>query len=376
MRIGLIAPPWVPVPPPAYGGTEVVIDNLARGLRRRGHEVRLFTVGTSTCSVPRRHLYRVPAEPMGESCHEAAHVLAAYDEMRDVDVVHDHTLLGPLVASATGRARRPPGQPLVVTAHGPFDAETRRIFGVATRRAALVAISHAQARNAAPLPVAAVIHHGIDLDTYAPGPGGGGYLLFIGRMSPDKGVHRALRVAHRAGMPLVIVSKMREQSERSYFEERVAPVLGPADDLVGECSLTERLELLRFAEGLLNPVGWPEPFGLVMAEALAAGVPVLACPHGAAPEIVDSGRTGFLCEDEQAMVEAVARLGEIDRVACRVAAEQRFGMDRMACDHVALYQSLLAGSPIDAHPQRMAHHRRGTAPLAGGARHRTRSRQR
>ncbi|TAM86340.1 MAG: glycosyltransferase family 4 protein, partial [Jatrophihabitans sp.] len=225
MRIGLIAPPWVPVPPPAYGGTEVVVDNLARGLRRLGHDVRLFTVGTSTCPVPRAHLYPDPIEPMGEGNREAAHVLAAYEELRGVDVIHDHTMLGPLIGAAAARR----GPPVVVTAHGPFTPDARRIFAAAATRAAIVAISHDQARRAGPVPITAVIHHGIDLDLYRAGPGGGGYLLFIGRMSPDKGVHRAVRVARRCGVPLRIVTKMREPAERAYFDEVVAPMLDPAD---------------------------------------------------------------------------------------------------------------------------------------------------
>lgn len=338
MRIGLIAPPWVPVPPPAYGGTEVVVDNLARGLRRLGHEVRLFTVGASTCPVSRGHLYPDAVQPMGEGCREVAHTLAAYEDLHDVDIIHDHTLLGPLLAARAGLS----GPPVVVTAHGPFNLEARRIFTAVADRVSIVAISHAQARSAAPIPISAVIHHGIDLDVYQPGPGGGGFLLFIGRMAPEKGVHRAVHIARRAGVPIKIVTKMRERSERAYFEQAVAPLLGPDDEPPAERSLPERLQLLRFADGLLDPIRWPEPFGLVMAEALAAGVPVLAHPHGAAPEIVEPGRTGFLPVDEDGMVAAVSRLAEIDRLACRAVAEQRFSLQRMAADHIRLYERVLA----------------------------------
>src|SRR5579875_2541309 len=139
MRIGLIAPPWVAVPPPAYGGTEVVVDNLARGLSRRGHEVRLFTVGDSTCPVERRYLYPHAVEPLGIGTHEVAHVLAAYEELRDVDIVHDHTLLGPLVGARYSAG----APPVVVTNHGPFNAEARRILGRVAERVRIVAISYA-----------------------------------------------------------------------------------------------------------------------------------------------------------------------------------------------------------------------------------------
>jgi len=345
MRIGLIAPPWVPVPPPAYGGTEVVIDNLARGLRQLGHDVVLFTVGASDCPVERRHLYPSPVEPLGDGSREVAHTLAAYEELADVDIIHDHTLLGPLVGTRAALARAP----VVVTNHGPFTMEARRIFGQLAENAHLVAISHSQARTAGTIPIAAVIHHGIDLDAYRLGPGGGGYLLFVGRMSPDKGVHRAVRVAQLAGRRLVIVTKMREKAERAYYEDVVRPLLGAGDEPPRERPLAERLELLRHAEALLDPIRWPEPFGLVMAEALAAGVPVLAFPSGAAPEIVDSGQTGFLCSDEADMARAVGRLDEISRAACRAAAEQRFSLERMAADHVRLYQRVLTGAPLRRH---------------------------
>ena len=301
MRVGLIAPPWVPVPPPLYGGTEVVVDNLARALARGGHDVRLFTVGVSSCPVPRQWYYSNPPEPMGSSVAEAAHVLAAYEALGDVDIIHDHTLLGPLVARAL---RGLP--PIVATNHGAFTADTRRIYREISKCAAVVAISHSQRAHAPEVPVAAVIHHGVDLVKYTYGEGDGGFLMFVGRMSPDKGVDRAIRVARAAGRKLVIVSKMLESGERAYFEESVRPLLAPDVSFSTEMPADERIAMLRSATALVNPISWPEPFGLVMAEALACGTPVLAFPSGAAPEIVDHGRTGYLCADEAAMIAAVA----------------------------------------------------------------------
>jgi hypothetical protein len=157
--------------------------------------------------------------------------------------------------------------------------------------------------------VAAVIHHGIDLDAYSPEPGTGGYLLFIGRMSPEKGVHHAVRVARCAGWPLVITAKIREPAERAYFDQQVRPLLGPDDDVLAEQPLAARAALMSNAAALVNPITWPEPFGLVMAQALATATPVLAFPNGAAPEIIDHDRTGFLCRDEDEMTAAVAHIG-------------------------------------------------------------------
>jgi glycosyltransferase involved in cell wall biosynthesis len=338
MRIGLIAPPWIPVPPPGYGGTESVVDNLAVALAARRHDIRLFTVGASTCPVTRRHLFPSPVEPMGDVVHEAAHVLAAYDALADVEIIHDHTVIGPLIG-----ARRSGGPPVVTTNHGPFTAEARRIFAAVAETAAVVAISRAQARSAGSVPVAAVIHHGIDLGRYRPGPGDGGYVLFLGRMCADKGVHRALRIARLAGCRLVIVTKMREPDEWSYFEREVRPLLSDRDEMLIEVPTEDRLRLLGGAEALVNPIGWPEPFGLVMIEALASGTPVLSFPNGAAPEIVEHGRTGFLCADEEAMAAALDSVHTIDRGACRAAAERRFSRERMATDYEQLYRSVIAG---------------------------------
>ncbi|WP_031469564.1 glycosyltransferase family 4 protein [Sciscionella sediminilitoris] len=341
MRIGLIAPPWLPVPPPAYGGTEAVIDNLARGLRARGHDITLFSLGESTCPVDTASLYELACEPIGASIPEAAHVLAGYEELRNagVDLIHDHTMLGPLLGAPHARV------PVVATNHGPFTAAARRLYTRSAEHAAIVAISHSQARSAGTVPISAVIHHGIDLEQYRPGSGTGGYALFVGRMCADKGVHHAVRVAKRAGRELVIATKIREPAERAYFEEAVRPLLGPDDAPPVEQPLPRRLELFREAEVLLNPIRWPEPFGLVMAEALGSGTPVLAFPNGAAPEIVADGETGFLCADEEEMGIAVDKLASIERPLCRSSAERHFSLHRMAADHERLYTELLEHSP-------------------------------
>ncbi len=349
MRIGLIAPPWVPVPPPAYGGTELVIDNLARGLKELGHDVVLFTVGESTCPVPKEYLFREPAVPIGLAVAESTHVLAAYDAMSDVDLIHDHTLLGPLIAGSRGltSGRRPP---VVTTNHGPFTDETRRIWRQTSRHASIVCISHSQARGSGDVPVSAVIHHGIDLDVHQAGPGEGDYVMFIGRMSADKGVHHAVQIARKSGRRLIMATKMREASELEYFNQAVRPLLTVDDEAPSELPLRRRLALLQDAAALLNPITWREPFGLVMAEALASATPVLAFPNGAAPEIVDPGRTGFLCRDEDEMVEAVDRIKEIDRDQCRGAAERRFSLQRMARDHERFYRRVLDREVMDRLP--------------------------
>lgn len=335
MLIGMIAPPWLPVPPPAYGGTESVVDVLARTLAALGHQVRLFTVGDSTCAVERLWLYPHAVEVIGSPVAEAAHVLAAYEALRDCDVIHDHTIVGPLLAHGPAA-----GTPVVVTHHGPFDERNRRVFVDIARRAAIVAISHSQARLAGDVEITTVIHHGIDLDLYRQGAGDAGHLVFVGRMSPTKGVEQAVRIATEAGRRLILLTKIREAAEREYFEGAVRPLLTPDVEVLVEPPWRAKLAAMRGAVGMVNPIRWNEPFGLVMAESLACGTPVLTHPRGAAPEIVDHGSTGFLYEEVPDLVSAVRRLPSLDRAACRSAAEHRFSAERMARDYVRLYESL------------------------------------
>ncbi len=336
MRIGLVAPPWIPVPPPHYGGTEAVLDGLARGLAERGHEVRLFTVGESTCPVRREHFFDVGVPDIGSVVPEAVHVLAAYEALVDVDVIHDHTTLGALLAGQSPGPR----PPVVVTHHSAFTDATRRIFSAIARTATVVATSRAQADGGGQVPIRAVIPYGVDLDLLRPGPGDGGYVLFVGRMTDDKGVDAAVRIARQARMPLRILSTIRNGAERAYYEGVVRPLLAEHEKPLDDLDTEARVELFRHATALLNPIRWEEPFGLVMAEALACGTPVVAFPHGAAPEIVTPGVTGFLPGDEESAVRALREVPVLDRAVCRSAAEERFSLQRMALDHERLYQVL------------------------------------
>ncbi len=369
LRVGLIAPPWVPVPPPQYGGTEVMLDELAQGLSAAGCEVMLFTTGDATCPVPRRWLYPRALGTLAAFTDERAHVEEAYRELAGADVIHDHTLTGPMSPELA-----PPGVPVVTTAHGPFTPELRAIYKAAAARMAVVAISDAQRRGAPDLPISAVIHHGLDVNAFPIGRGDGDYVLFLGRMHPDKGAHRAIAVARAAGRRILLAAKLWEPRERHYFVECVEPMLGPQAVYLGEVGGQRKLDLLAGAEALLNPIRWPEPFGLVMIEALACGTPVLAFREGAAPEIIEDTRTGFLCEHEDDMVAKLEDVGRIDRAACRASVESRFSTGRMVDDHVALYRTLIgdaAGRPPGAweadRTRRQLEHRPARDDEAGAA---------
>jgi glycosyltransferase involved in cell wall biosynthesis len=333
MRIAIIAPPWLPVPPPAYGGTEAVLDSLARGLSDAGHDVLLYATGDSTCPVPKKWTFaQAPGIAVGGVPIELRQVIDAYDAARgDFDVVHDHTITGPFVAQGY------PDLPVVTTNHGPFDEGLTAIYRAMADRVPIIAISHHQASTAADIPIAAVIHHGIDIARFPFGSGDGGYAAFLGRMNPDKGVDTAIRVARKTGIPLRIAAKMREQAERDYFRNRVKPLLGDDIEYIGEVGGGDKLEFLARARCLLNPINWPEPFGMVMIEALACGTPVVTRPCGAAPEIVEDGVTGFVRTEEDGLATAVVRAAELDRSACRQSVEDRFSTRRLAQDHIDLY---------------------------------------
>jgi glycosyltransferase involved in cell wall biosynthesis len=275
---------------------------------------------------------------MENSAIESIHVEAAYKKLADVDVIHDHTIIGPIFGSRAAA----PGVPVVTTMHGPFHQTGRMLYSRLPERVSLIAISHHQRSTAAEVPVEAVIPHGIDTEKYYEGPGGGGYLVFVGRMSADKGVARAIETAHRAGKPLIVMCKIREEGEIAYYNDVIKPMMVGKDvELLVEPEEGHRIDLVGKADGMIFPIQWPEPFGLVMAEALACGTPVIASPHGAATEIVEPGITGFLHEDVDDLVTAVGRLNEIDRNDCRRAAEKRFSMERMVADHVRLYRRLI-----------------------------------
>jgi len=336
MRIGLIAPPWIPVPPPASGGIEAVVDTLALALARAGHEVLLAASGDSTCAVE-----RVPGFPpsdfstVGATLQELRHLLQAYPAMAGVDVIHDHTTAGPFLP------HRGLATPLVATAHGPFIPAMLDVSRAMPPDVSIVAISHSQAATADGVRIARVIHHGIDAARVPVGLGRGGYACFLGRMHPNKGVREAIQIARRAGVPLRIAAKMREPVEMDYFTTIIRPLLGADTEFLGELNVSDKYEMLGGAIALLNPIQWDEPFGMVMIESLAAGTPVVATPRGSAPEIIDDGWTGLLRTGEHELAEAIQRAPTLDRNLCRMAVEERFSAERMAAKHVELYSTLL-----------------------------------
>ena len=331
VHVGLVAPPWIPVPPPAYGGTEAVIAALEDGLSRRGIRTTLFAHAESSA---RGTL--LSAEPpvdgihMGDAMTELSWAAAANEALADCDVIHHHTFAG-VVCS-------PRSHGLVMTNHGPFEPRSEALLEHVAAKARVIAISRSHGRSAN-VPVT-VIHHGVDLQQFPVGRGRGDYLLFLGRLDPSKGAHTAIEVAERAGCPLIIAAKMRDPHERQYFHEYIEPRLSDRVRFVKEPARPRIMKLLGDAVALVNPIQWNEPFGMVMIEAQACGTPVLAFACGAAPELIKQGRTGFISSSVDAMVADVGRVDTISRRDVRAHVETRFSADRMVDRHLALYEAV------------------------------------
>lgn len=350
MRIGLIAGPWIPVPPVTYGGIERVVDTLARGFMEAGHDVLVAAASDSRCPAPRVAGMRMsePAE-IGSTLSELSHIIRAYEGMQGVDIIHDHTLAGPFCPF------RPPGVPVVTTIHGLLTPAAAEIYRAVGTNTSIIAISRDQTSHAPDVPVTKVIHHGMELSTVPLGSGRGGYVCFVGRMCPDKGVMEAIQVARTARIPLKIAAKMREPEEVRYFQDVIRPLLGPNEEFLGELADAEKYRLMGEAMAFLNPIQWSEPFGLVMIESLATGTPVVGTPIGSAPEIVEHGRTGYLAATGS-LADLIPAAANLSRAACRASVEERFSAERMVADHLRLFAQLLQQRSAPAVPDGISLH--------------------
>ena len=295
MRIGLVCPVWFPVPPEAYGGTERVVALLADGLVDAGHDVTLFASGDSQTRARLESVFHTaPSEWIGHTYWEMQHAMHAFLKADEFDVVHDHT--GMLGLAFGGLI----GTPFCHTVHGPLDGQPGRMYEQVLElapSAKLISISMNQRKPKPHLPWIGNCPNALDLSMYPfRRKPGGDYLVFLGRMSPDKGAHRALAVALETGIPLKIAAKCREPLEIRYFDEFIRPHLGGSIEYVGEVGHADKVELLMGARALISPIDWEEPFGLMMIEAMACGTPVISTRRGAVPEIVDHGRTGVIVD--------------------------------------------------------------------------------
>jgi glycosyltransferase involved in cell wall biosynthesis len=337
VRIAVVAPPWFEVPPQGYGGIERLCFDLVEGLVDRGHEVTLVATGPRHCRASFLQAMPEPPYGLGEAegpAQEVRYAAIVSSLLRDlpVDVVHDHSLACPL-------SWRDRPAPTLVTIHGPTDGAVGDYFR--QLRLPAVAISEAQRSLAPDLPWIATIHNSIDVNSYPFRNEKDDYVLFVGRLSPEKGAHVAVDAAREAAVPLVLAGKCKETDERRYFEAEVAPRLHDGATWVGEVSGRRRMDMFARARALLFPAMWDEPFGLVMVEAMACGTPVVALDRGAVAEVLEHGLTGFVCRDVAEMASMIRRTDRIDPADCRQRATDVFDVDVMVRAYERAYADVV-----------------------------------
>ncbi len=341
MRIAILAPPYIPVPPAGYGGTELFIAHLAEALCERGHDVVVYANGESSVRCEVRWTYGESDWPLlpdaNPTLKSLDHCAWALDDMRgaEFDVVHVNDAIAvPLSRFLT--------VPVIHTLHHPRDRELSALYA-RYPDVWYVAISDAQ-RRIERMPRLRTIHHGVRLDDYRFSDRKQGYLAFLGRFAPVKGPHLAIEAARRAGLPLKLAGEI-QPAFQDYWETMVRPHLdGSQIEYVGEADPATKNDLLSAASALLFPIQWNEPFGLVMIEAMACGTPVLALPGGSVDEIVRNGVTGWICSDVEEMARRAARPA-ISPWACREEVERRFSVDAMAANYEALYEAAIGAAP-------------------------------
>ena len=353
MRIAQIAPLAEAVPPKLYGGTERGVFLLTEQLVMLGHAVTLFASGDSETNARLEacwpHALRLDPGHADPLLAYAALLDRLAGMVEEFDVIHSHIdwIHIPLLRRLS--------VPFVTTLHGRLDLPNiETCFGQCFADTSFVSISDAQRK---PLPEAdwvSTVYHGLPEDLLVPNFAPKGYLAFLGRISPEKGPETAIRLARAAGLPVKIAAKV-DKVDRAYFEAKVLPLIdGQEVEFIGEIDERQKSEFLGNAAALLFPICWPEPFGLVMIEAMACGTPVIASPCGSVPEVVEDGLTGFVVEPE-AGVSAIHRIGSLDRQSVRARFEQRFTARRMAEDYVRIYEKVIEEveePSIDAQPSR------------------------
>jgi glycosyltransferase involved in cell wall biosynthesis len=349
MRIAQVAPIVERVPPKRYGGTERVVSALTEELVKRGHEVTLFASGDSITAakleavVPRGLREARLKDPYGFNYFTLLTIGTAYGMQDQFDIIHDHMF--PLSLPTANMARTP----VIGTMHGPFTVENRRLFQT-LRNPGIVSISNAQAFPAPNINHLGTVYNGLALSDSPFGEVADDYLLFVGRISMEKGVHLAIEVAQELDKRLIIAAKV-ENVDRPYFKEYVEPWLSERIEWIGEVDEEKRNELMSKALCFLHPVTWREPFGLTLIEAMACGCPVVAMNRGSIPEVIQNGVTGYVVEDVEGMIAAVEGIGNIDRKACRDHALANFSVEKMADGYEAIYEKLhMLGKDEEAQP--------------------------
>ena len=345
MRIAEIAPPWVRVPPQGYGGIEWIISLLCDRLVDRGHDVTLYASGDSKTKARLSAPFDYAVSLGGKDFYDAVHPMAiqtmpAFLEAERYDIIHDHT--GAMAACLGALS----DTPVLHTLHGPFNPDVRRLCRMIADEIYFNSISDSQRSGCPELNYVGTIYNAVEVETYPFRAEKEAYALFLGRFSEDKGAHNAIRIAHQAGVPLLMAGKVDPGADAHYFKERIEPHIdGEHIVYEGEVGGQRKRELLAGARFLLFPIQWEEPFGLVMTEALACGTPVVADAMGAAPEIVKDGEVGVLVGkgewDEMVAAIKSRRLDDIDPNHCREYVHERFSVEAMVKGYEAAFEKII-----------------------------------
>lgn len=339
MRIALLCPLWERVPPPAYGGIEAVVSLLAEGLVERGHRVTLYASGDSITAAELRSVHprslRTDAEVVNPHLLDWSNAFLCAREASRFDLIHNHAGELPMLLAEFVRT------PMLTTSHGPKIANGELIWE--TYAGHYNTISRAAKEGLPNRGYLGVVYNAVDVASFPFSEGKDDYLLFLSRISPEKGTHHAIELARRLGRRLVIAGKV-DRLDREYFAAQVEPQIdGGLIQFFGEADAQQKRELFVRARALLHPITWPEPFGLVMAEAMACGTPVIALDRGSAPEVVAHGETGYVVRDVDEMAEAVLLLDRIDPRRCREHVAAHFDVPQMVDGYLTLYERILSG---------------------------------
>jgi len=342
MRIAQVAPLWERVPPPAYGGTELVVSLLTDELVRRGHEVTLFASGDSIslAKIESVHPRAIRLDPSVKDygVYEMLQLSQVYQRASEFDVIHSHVHHTALPYAKLVKT------PTVHSLHGIFTPDHEKIFTYAKEQP-YISISHTQKESRLGLNYVATVYNGIDVESHKfyPQPDEPAYLAFLGRMSPEKGPHHAIAIAKAVGLPLKMAGKV-DLVDVEYFEREIKPHIdGEQIQFTGEANHSQKNQLMGRALATLFPITWREPFGLVMVESMASGTPVVAMNLGSTSEVIADGKTGFLCKDVAECISAVEKIAQIDRHACREHITNNFSVKQMTDGYEAVYQQILTG---------------------------------
>src|SRR6266508_2450591 len=337
MRIAQLAPPWLAVPPPAYGGIEWVVALLADGLTEAGHDVTLIATGDSRTKAKLEYVFEEGPGPklINSIYHDTLHTLYAYRDVSRFDLIHLHTPFSALAAAPHLAV------PVVHTLHGSFADIMVRLYALVADRVWYVAISQNQRSHDPDLNYGGVVYNGIDTSLYPFREEKEDFVLFVGRADPDKGALRAVRAARLAGVRLVMTMKIADPREEEHWARDIEPELPEGTTVLGEITVQEKADLMSRARAVLFPIDWEEPFGLVMTESMACGTPVIARPRGSVPEVIADGETGFIVDTDEEIAEAIGKAHSIDPKACRRRVEERFSKDAMVRGYERIFERVL-----------------------------------